>query len=94
MASPAEVDLTAPGEAALVVIEGLAAALARGDAQAWRAEADALDEKWFSALGEAIDRFEQVRVILPARDVTRIASLTRSSRWRWFRAPYRIGARA
>lgn len=81
-----EVDLVRPEERALAVVDTLAHALHRGGVDEWREAADALDEAWFAEMGDAIDRFGEVRVILPAARETRIASLTRAARWRWFRA--------
>jgi hypothetical protein len=83
--SLAEVDLVRDGDAALVVFEGFGRALHRADEAAWLAAADALEQQWFLHLAEAIARFGTVRVVLPAEGRTRIATLTASSRWRWFR---------
>jgi hypothetical protein len=83
--SLAEVDLVRKGESVLVAIASLSPALRRGDVDAWRATAEALDAGWFAALGEAIERFERVRLILPTGKDTRVATLTAASRWRWFR---------
>ena len=94
VASIAEVDLTARNESALAVLDSLSGALARGDAQGWQIEAMRLDDKWFAHLRDAIERFDVVRVILPAGDATRMATLTPSARWRWFRPSFRIAARA
>jgi hypothetical protein len=46
---------------------------------------DTLDASWFSELGNAIERFDGVRLILPSATTTLVATLTGSSRWRWFR---------
>ena len=94
VASIADVDLAASHDAVLVVLDSLSPALARGDAQAWQVEAMRLDEKWFARLGDAIERFDTVRVIFPSGDATRIATLTPSARWRWFRPSVRLAARA
>jgi hypothetical protein len=90
----AELDLARPEDSVLVVIDGLAAALRRGDEPAWRAAAAALDANWFAGLGHAIERFDHVRLILPAGKDTRVASLTGASRWRWFRARKPLAAHA
>ena len=37
-------------------------------------------------LGNAIERFDAVRLILPADRDTRVATLTPAARWRWFRS--------
>lgn len=84
--SIAALDLVRHGEAVLAVITDLTPPLRRGDAKAWQATAEALDAGWFAALGEAIERFDRVRLILPAEKDTRVATLTAAARWRWFRA--------
>ena len=75
---------TAGGKSLLVVIDDLAAALRRGDAEAWAAAAQGVDARWFAPLAETLARFRTVRIILPAEEDTRIATLTTASRWRWF----------
>ena len=89
-----EIDLVREGEAALAVVGGLTAPLRRGDDAAWKAAAEALDAGWFAGLGEAIARFERVRLVFPAGEGTRVATLTPSSRWRWFRARKPLAAHA
>ena len=81
-----EVDLLRPADRALAVVDTLSPALHRGGVEAWRAAADALDDAWFGAMGEAIERFAEVRVILPSPVETRVATLTAAARWRWFRS--------
>jgi hypothetical protein len=93
-ATLAEVDLVREGDRALVVIDRLTAPLHRGDEGAWRSAAEALDASWFANLGEAIGRFGEVRLVLPAREDTRVASLDSASRWRWFRARKPLAAHA
>jgi len=90
----AAVDLVREGESVLAVIGGLTPALRRGEASAWQATADALDAGWFASLGEAIERFDRVRLILPAPKDTRVATLTAASRWRWFRTRKPLAAHA
>jgi hypothetical protein len=92
--SIAALDLVREGEAVLAVITDLTPALRRSDAKAWQATAEALDAGWFAALGEAIERFDRVRLILPAGKDTRVASLTAAARWRWFRARKPLAAHA
>jgi len=89
-----DVDLVAPGDGALVVIGDLTPALRRGDAPAWQAAATALDGRWFSDLGAAIERFQRVRVILPSVKEIRVATLTPAAKWRWFRARKPLAAHA
>jgi len=77
----------ASGEPALVVLEEVAAAWAFGDPDAWEAAARALDESWFAELGALVGRFAGVRLILPARADTLVATITAAARWRlWRRA--------
>jgi hypothetical protein len=89
-----DVDLVRPERRALAVIDTLSPALHRGGVDAWRAAADALDEAWFGGMGEAIDRFGEVRVILPSHGETRIATLTGAARWRWFRSRRPVSSHA
>ena len=81
-----EVDLVRREDRALAVVDALPRALHRGGVDEWRSAAEALDAAWFGAMAEAIDRFGEVRVILPSASGTRVASLTPAARWRWFRA--------
>ncbi len=90
----AELDLARPEDSVLVVFDGLTAALRRGDEAAWRGAATALDETWFAGLGEAIERFDHVRLVMPTGKDTRVASLSGASRWRWFRARKPLAAHA
>jgi hypothetical protein len=53
-----------------------------------------IDAKWFAPLGEALERFDRVRVILPSAAGTVIATLTGSARWRWFRPSKPLSAYA
>lgn len=80
-----EVDAVRATESALVLLDPLTAPLRRGEADTWRATAEGLDDDWFVELGAAVDRFEAVRIILPAGDDTLVASVGASSRWRWYR---------
>ena len=90
----AEVDLVREGDRALVMIDRLTAPLHRGDEKSWQSAAEALDASWFANLGEAIGRFGDVRLVLPAREATRVASLDSASRWRWFRPRKPLAAHA
>jgi len=54
----------------------------------------ALDEDWFAHMGDAVERFDRVRVILPSAAGTVVATLTGSSRWRWFRPSRPLSAYA
>jgi hypothetical protein len=78
-------ELTDAGRSTLVVLGTLSRALRRSDEAAWLAAAADADRHWFEDLGAAIARFGSVRIVLPAQGRTRVATLTASSRWRWFR---------
>ena len=67
------------------LVDSLTPALRRGDTAGWLEAAARLDSAWFAGLGAAIARFGAVRIILPGEGATHVASLTASSRWRWFR---------
>ena len=84
-AAIAEVPDARGGEARLVTLECLQAALDGGDAQAWRDAALRLERDWFAPLGAAIARFERVRLILPTAGDTLVATLVGAARWRLFR---------
>lgn len=84
--SIAQVEPVGPSESALVVLDELTAPLRRGDIEAWRAAAARMEKDWFAQLGAAIERFEAVRIILPAGDDTLVAHVGSASRWRWYRA--------
>jgi hypothetical protein len=94
LAPIADLDLARPEDSVLVAIDALTAPLRRGDPEAWRNAAATLDEQWFAGLGDAIERFDRVRLILPGGKDTRIATLTGSSRWRWFRTRKPLAAHA
>lgn len=81
----AHVDMVADAESILLVLDPLTAPLHGGDEQAWREAAARLDETWFARIGELLERFEAVRLVLPGHHATRVASLGPSARWRWFR---------
>ena len=72
-------------ERSLAVIDVLSEAFHRGDPERWSVEARRLEASWFEPLGPAIARFGEVRLILPARKDTLVATLTSASRLRWFR---------
>jgi len=84
-ADPRALDIPARGEAALVVLPRLSAPMAGNDVQGWLAAARQLDEQWFAHLGPTIERFEAVRLVLPAAHGSRIANLTPRSKLRWYR---------
>ncbi len=55
---------------------------------------EAIDEQWFGRLADGIERFDRVRAILPCGVDTKIATMTGSARWRWFRAAKPLSAYA
>jgi len=89
-----EVVGSASDAAALVVIDELAAAMRRGDPEAWTAAAHGVNARWFARVAEALAAFGSLRVILPAAEGTQIATLTAASRWRWFNARKPLAAYA
>ena len=56
------IDLAREDDAVLAVLEGV--------------DTGAIDEHWFRPLGEAIERFDRVRLILPSSNDTLVATLT------------------
>ena len=94
LAPISDIDLTRPEDSALVAITALTPFLRRGDGAGWRAAAATLEELFFAGLGDAIERFGHVRLILPGGTRTRIANLSSASRWRWFRARKPLAAHA
>jgi hypothetical protein len=69
----------------LVAFDGLSQALQRGDAARWAEAARRLDEDWFAAIPDAIERFGSIRVIAPGAKGTLIAAIGPAARRRWFR---------
>ena len=53
-----------------------------------------LDARWFAGIGDAIARFGEVRLVLPAERDTRVARLDSNARWRWFRSRKPLAAHA
>ncbi|MEO7743674.1 MAG: hypothetical protein ABIR98_12105 [Usitatibacter sp.] len=78
-------DAVPAGQTVLVVLDSLTAASRRGDRAAWKKAAEKLDDDWFVGLADAVERFEAVRIILPARNDTLVAHVTAGARWRWLR---------
>lgn len=80
-------DLDPPGtpQSALVLLDALTPPLHRADVDAWCATAAELDEHWFRGLGEAIEDFGTVRIILPRVSDTLVAVLAPAARRRWLR---------
>jgi len=76
----ADVDLARARDSVLAVVSGIDAAT--------------IDEQWFRPLGDAIERFDQVRIVLPSLRDTLVATLTAPARWRWFRSAKPLSAYA
>ena len=74
---------------ALVIVESLMPAFARGDENAWLERAADLDRRWLD-LGSALARFGAVRLVLPAMGRTRVARLSPRARWSWWRPRHPI----
>jgi hypothetical protein len=93
---PASLDEIAPSKRgpSLVVVGSLVPWVRRADALAWLAAAVDVDGRWLDGLGDAIARHGVVRIVLPGEGHTRIATLTASSRWRWFRRRKPVAAYA
>jgi hypothetical protein len=90
----ADLDLMRESDSALVVIDTLTAPLHRVDIAGWQRHAAQLEEDWFANLRDAIQRFGEVRIILPADRETRVVALTPAARWRWFRRRLPLSAHA
>jgi len=87
------VDAVASGENALLVLDALSVAWDRGDEAAWKAAAAAIDA-WFVETGSALERFGEVRIVLPSTAPARVFTLRSSSRWRLFRRGKPVNADA
>lgn len=84
---PASIEeAAAQGGSTLLVVGTLGEWMRRRDHLAWLAAAVDVDGRWFEDLGAAIARHRRVRIVMPGEDRTRIATLSPSSRWRFFRA--------
>jgi hypothetical protein len=90
----ADVDAVRPEESVLVVLDGPANALRRGDPEGWRRSAEALDDAWFVPLRSALERFDRVNLFLPRRDDTLTIRLEPRARWRFFRRSRPLSAHA
>ena len=82
------------GEPTVVVLDDAASAGATGDLARWDSAARAIDETWFAHLGDLSGRFGGVRLVLPARDDTCVATITSSARWRLWRRTRPVGEHA
>jgi len=80
------IDAVRATEWVLVVEDRLTTALRSGGEAAWASAAISLDDSWFAHLGQAAQRFDGVRIVLPGPRDTLVASLSPQSKWRVFRA--------
>lgn len=87
------IDAVPEGETVLAVLDMLTAPLRAGRYEEWTAAALDLDERWFTRLSDAIERFEGVNIILPTGRETRMAHLGPGARWRWFRGRKPLSSR-
>jgi hypothetical protein len=55
---------------------------------------EGLDARWFGSLAKALSRRAPVRIVLPTRHGTVVATLTRAARWRIFRRARTLSAYA
>ena len=90
----ADIDAVRPEESVLAVLDGPAAALRRGDLDAYRQSVAELDETWFVPLKDALERFETVNVFLPRGRDTLALRLEPGARWRFFRRSRPLSAHA
>lgn len=81
----AGIDGVRDDESVLLVLEGLADPVRRGDGERFGAVAEAIDDTWFVPLAQALDRFEVINVILPRGRDTFVARITPGARWRLLR---------
>ena len=86
--------LASPGQATLVVLDGLTPALRSGDTSRWLSAAAAIDRAWFEAIPRALAAHDAVRIVLPGDRRTRVATLGRRARWRLLRARKPLSAHA
>ena len=85
-ARAAQLDAVAHGASALMVDDRLSRPLRAGDEQAWLAAATELDETTFADIGVLAERFDGVRIVLPAARDTLVATISPRAKWRWLRA--------
>ena len=55
---------------------------------------EALDERWFVPLSDALRRFDAVQLLLPRGRDTLVARIGRGTRWRWFRGSRPLASHA
>lgn len=93
-ADPERVDSVEPGQSALVMLDALTIPFKRADTAAWLEAARGLDETWFAHMPRLLERFESVRIVLPAHHETRSSTIEPGARWRWFRGRAPLNADA
>ena len=69
----------------LAVVESLRAPFHRGEVDGWLAAASDLEQQWFENLGEALDAFGRIRVVLPSERDTAVFDIASGARWRILR---------
>jgi hypothetical protein len=83
-----------PAADCLAVLDALPPPLRRGDIAAWRAAVEDLSHGWFDTLGDALTRFDRLRLVLPASRDTAVYELDRQARWRFFRRAQPLSSHA
>lgn len=79
------IDAVGAEESALVVLDAMSAPLRAGDAAAWTAAAQRLDEAWFAEMDRALPRFERITILLPTGRDTAAVHVRAQARFRWLR---------
>lgn len=93
-ARPALADIEEGAPTMLVELDMLSRALERGDSAGWNEAALALEREWFEPLARELDRFDEVRLILPGAKETLVARLRRPSLLQRFRSAQPLSAYA
>ena len=93
-AVPASISAIGGDASALVVLDGPAAAVNAGDADAWTRAALELDAQWLAPMADVLSRHAPVRIVLPSSRDTCVATLERAARWRLFRRPRPLSVHA
>ena len=90
----AQIDAVLATQWVLVVEDSLTRALRASGEDAWVQAAQLLDAGWFAGVGDAAQRFDGVRLVLPGPRDTLVATLTPHSKWRWLRTRKPLAAHA
>ena len=78
----------------LAVVEALRAPFRRGNAEEWLCAARDVERDWFAHLGEALDVFGRIRLVLPSERDTAVFDIAARARWRLFRRPRPLASHA